>query len=104
MHPYKDILSNLPGNATIVRGGHVKEKRNLEDILQNTSTQNTIDPAFEQGFFQTPNSTVQKTIDSQQSLGELLILTHVLNLLVCSKLYHACYDDTLYFISKHKYI
>eukprot|EP00795_Rhopilema_esculentum_P017164 gene17164-8706_t len=70
MHPYKDILSNLPGNATIVRGGHVKERRNFEDILQNTSTQNTIDPNFEQGFFQTPNSTVQKTIDSQQSLGK----------------------------------
>ena len=72
MHPYTKMLSNLPGNATIVRGGHVKEKINLDDLLQGSSGQNTVNnPIFDQGFFQTPTSTVQRTVEAQKSVGEL---------------------------------
>ena len=69
MHPYKEMLSNLPGNATIVRGGHVKEKRNIEDFMLTASAQSSINPIFDEGFYQTPNSTVQRTVESGQSLG-----------------------------------
>jgi len=63
------MLSNLPGNATIVRGGHVKEKINLDDLLQGSSTQNTVNPIFDKGFFQTPTSTMQRTVEAQKSVG-----------------------------------
>lgn len=63
------MLSNLPGNATIVRGGHVKEKINLDDLLQSSSAQSTLNPVFDTGFFQTPSNTVQRTAESQKSVG-----------------------------------
>lgn len=71
MHPYTKMLSNIPGNATIVRGGHVKEKINLDDLLQGSSVQTTVNPVFDQGFFQTPTSTAQRTVEVQKSVGEL---------------------------------
>lgn len=67
MHPYKEMLSNLPGNATIVRGGHVKEKINLDDLLQGSSAQSTLNPVFDKGFFQTPNNS-----ENHSSIGMLL--------------------------------
>ena len=70
MHPYKEMLAKLPGNATIVRGGHVKERMNLDDLLQGTSVQSTVNPVFDKGFFQTPTSSVQRTTEPQKSVGE----------------------------------
>eukprot|EP00794_Sanderia_malayensis_P000445 gene445-1086_t len=67
MHPYKDILSNLPGNATIVRGGHVKEHRsNFEEL--NSSSNSSVNPGtsvLDPTLFQlhTPGGSLQRSVD-----------------------------------------
>ncbi len=71
-HPYSNILSNLPGNATIVRGGHVKEQRMFEEVNSSTSS-SSMNPVLDPSLFQfhTPGSSIQRSLDSYTSNGML---------------------------------
>ena len=60
-HPYSKVLSNLRGDTTILRGGHIKEHREFDDMTSSNVS-------LASGYPTVDMRSIQRSVNSQKSL------------------------------------